>query len=67
MRRRTKIKANNNRRNRNRVWNFLVSKLSIKPIEPELTIDDYDVPTFYAEDEDDRFERHMNAIRGKNT
>ena len=27
--------------------------------------DDYDVPIFYEEDPDARFERHMKAIRGE--
>lgn len=50
-------------RNLRRVWNSLVEKLSIKPIEPEITIDEYDVPVFYTPDEEDRHERHMKSIR----
>ena len=63
MRRSAKMKANKKRRGR-RLWSFLVRKLTNKS-EPELTIDDYDVPIFYEEDPDARFERHMKAIRGE--
>lgn len=51
------------RRGARRLWNNLVQKLSPKPIIPELTIDQYDVPIFYAPDEEDRHERHMKSIR----
>ena len=62
MARNIKAKASK-QRNLRRVWNSLVEKLSIKPTEPELTIDEYDVPIFYTQDEEDRHERHMKAIR----
>lgn len=59
MRRSAKIKANNRRRSNRRVWNGVVAKLSTKtPLEQE-------PPVFYEEDADDRFERHMKAIRGE--
>ena len=46
----------NKMRNTRRVYNGLVAKLSAKTIETE------QVPTFYEEDADDRFERHMNSM-----
>ena len=50
----------NKRRNANRVWNGLVRKLSSKTTEQTIT-----PPTFYEEDAEDRYERHMKAIRGE--
>ena len=53
MRRSAKIKANNKRRSNRRIWNGVVAKLSTETISP----------VFYEEDAEDRYERHMKAIR----
>ena len=52
------------KRRRQAVWNLIKKKLGQEPVE-NLTIDQYDKPftVFTQEDEDARYERHINPIR----
>ena len=61
-----KIKTSSNLRRirRQAVWNLIKRRFWEEPVQ-NLTVDEYDKPftIFSQEDEDDRYERHMNPIR----